>query len=82
MARSRWCALPLAATVLASNLNAAYGAWIDTTYATRVMEQEGGWFASAGSVLFLLTITAWLFTLVVTINWGTPKPMISVGAAH
>ena len=80
MTRSAWCALPLAATVLASNLNAAYGAWIDTSHATRVMQQEGGWFASASSVLVLLMMTAWLFTVGVTISWGTPKPEISVGA--
>ena len=84
--RSLWCTVPLAATVLGINLNAAYGAWIDKSFATPVMDQNGGWFASFGSALLLATIIAWLFTFIVTIELRTPKleslPAAKQGSSH
>jgi|GEM_PF-1839033 len=77
MGRSVWLMLPIAISVMASNLNSAYGVWINPAYGKHVTEQDGSWFSSFGAVALLATLVCWLFTVVITVRWRTPKPQVS-----
>ena len=75
MGRSAWLAAPIGLSVMASNLDAAYGAWINPSYATHLFESGGGWFSSIGSITLVATLVSWLFTVIVTIKWGAEKQL-------